>query len=112
MRGLVALLVLGGVLLAGQSRTAAAAHHAVSGYVMLIAAGVSHGAPSPCSPDEPRGIPCCQTSACSIVVAPPQIAAAVTPPVAGRVVAFLLLAPCQPGGTIPDPALRPPRAVI
>ena len=47
-----------------------------------------------------------------MVVAPPQIAAAVTPPVAGSVVAFLLLAPFRPGGTIPDPALRPPRAVI
>ncbi|MCA7118262.1 MAG: hypothetical protein LGL72_02360 [Acidibrevibacterium sp.] len=62
----MALLVLGGVLLAGQSRPAAAANHAASGYAMLIAS----------------------------------------------VVAFLLLAPCQPGGTIPDPALRPPRAAI
>ena len=110
LRGLVALLVLGGVLLAGQSGTAAAAHHAASGYAMLIAAGVTHGGPSPCQPDEPHGMPCCQTSACSMVVAPPQIAAAVTPPVAGSVVAFLLPAPCQPGGTLPDPALRPPRA--
>ncbi len=47
-----------------------------------------------------------------MVVAPPQIEAAVTPPVAGSVVAFLPLAPCQPGGTIPDPARRPPRAAI
>ena len=112
LRGLVALLVLGGVLLAGQSGTAAVAHHAASGYAMLIAAGVTHGGPSPCQPDEPHGMPCCQTSACSMAIAPPQIAAAVTPPVAGRVVAFLLLAPCRPGGTIPDLELRPPRTAI
>ncbi len=108
---MVALLVLGGALLAGQSGTAAA-HHAASGYAMVIAAGVSHGVPSPCPPDEPRGMPCCQTSACSMVVAPPQMAPALIPPVAGSVVAFLPPAPCPPGGTIPDPALRPPRAVI
>ena len=109
---MVALLVLGGVLLAGQSGTATAAHHAISGDAMLIAAGVNNGVPSPCQPDEPHGMPCCQTSACSMVVAPPQIAAAVTPPVAGSVVAFVLTVACQPGGIIPDPALRPPRAAI
>jgi hypothetical protein len=110
---LVALLVLGAVLLAGQSETAAAMHHAASGHLMLTAADViSYGAPSSCPPDEQHGMPCCQTGACSMIVAPPQIAVAVTPPVAGSVVAFLLPAPCQAGGTTPDPALRPPRAAI
>ncbi|MHB1872845.1 MAG: hypothetical protein ACYCT1_18630 [Steroidobacteraceae bacterium] len=112
MRGLAALLVLGGLLLAGQPGAAAAEHHAALGRAMVIAAATSSGTPSPCHPDEPRGMLCCQTSACSMVVAPLQIAAAVTPPVAGSVVAFLLLAPYQPGGTLPDPALRPPRAAI
>ena len=112
LRGLVALLVLGGVLLAGQSGTAAAAHHAASGYAILIAAGESGGMPSPCQPDEPHGMSCCHVSACSMVVAPPQIAPALILPIEGSVVAFLPPPPCQIGGATPDPALRPPRAAI
>ena len=111
--GLVALLVLGGMQLAGLPGRAAAAHHAALGHAMAIAAaGASGGTPSPCQPDEPHGMPCCQASACTTVVAPPQMAPALTLPVARSVVAFLPPAPRQTGGTTPDPALRPPRAAI
>lgn len=112
LRGLAALLMLVALLLAGQYGAASAMHHVALGHATLIAVGASDGVPLPCQPDEPHGMPCCHVSACTMVVAPPQMAPALIPPVAGIVVAFLPPVLRQIGGAAPDPALRPPRAAI
>lgn len=110
-RGLAAVLVLVGLLLAGWP-TPAPAHPTAPDVAVAVAAAQTGSAQPPCDPGEPHGMPCCQESACTAHAVPGLAMQVLAHSAARHIIVFVSLQPHRLAGTVPDPGMRPPRTVV
>lgn len=107
-RGLAALLVLAGLLLAARSGPAAPVHDTA----VAVSAAPADAPRPPRQPGELHGTPCCQANACTTLAAPAPATEAVIEPATLGVIIFAPMRSQRIAGIAPHPGMRPPRAAV